>query len=160
MKKLILVRHAKAELLPSNKTDFDRKLTSSGKDDAVSMAELLSKKITCPEVFISSTAKRAFSTCKRFAKAFEFDINLVVEQPKIYEASAQTLLDIVHDIDDHFQSAIMFGHNPGFTQLACYLSGDNYIEMPTCGVIVLNFKVEEWCRVDHQKGELLEFIKP
>jgi phosphohistidine phosphatase len=54
----------------------------------------------------------------------------------------------------------MFGHNPGFTQLACYLSGDNYIEMPTCGVIVLNFKVEEWCRVDHQKGELLEFIKP
>jgi phosphohistidine phosphatase len=160
MKTLILVRHAKAEILPIGKTDFERKLTGSGKDDAEKMAALLAKKEKLPEVFISSTAKRAMSTCKRFVKAFDAYKSQLHEQPKIYEASAQTLLEIVQDIDDHFLSAIMFGHNPGFTQLACYLSGDNNLEMPTCGVAVIELDVTEWSRADQGKGKLKAFYKP
>ena len=88
MKTLIIVRHAKAEVLPANKTDFERKLTDGGKADAEKMASDLTQQIKCPDIFISSAAKRAWSTAKRFAGAFkikeeDIKINLV----KILEES-------------------------------------------------------------------------
>ena len=51
MKTLIIARHAKAEVLPAHKTDFERKLTDSGKADAEAMALMLTSQIKCPDIF-------------------------------------------------------------------------------------------------------------
>lgn len=160
MKKLVIVRHAKAETVEANKTDFDRKLTNSGKEDAEKMAALLANKLTCPEIFIASPAKRAWSTAKRFAKAFNLNNDQIVENKKIYNALADTLIEIVQNIDDQNQSAIIFGHNPGFSQIAYYFSGDNTLELPTCGVVVIEFDLKNWGDVDYKKGQLIAFYKP
>jgi phosphohistidine phosphatase len=160
MKTLIIVRHAKAEVLPINKTDFERKLTDSGKADAEKMALLLSKKIDCPEVFIASTAKRAWSTAKRFAKAFNLNESDIIAQKNIYDATADTLINLVENIDNKYQTAIIFGHNPGFTQLAYYFSGNGSIELPTCGLVIIDFDINDWQNVAYKNGKLNYFDRP
>lgn len=160
MKTLIIVRHAKAEVLPALKTDFERKLTDSGKADAEKMADILLKQTSCPDLFISSPAKRAWSTAKRFAAAFKIKEAHINANPKIYEATADTLIEIVQQIDDKHQSAILFGHNPGLSQLAYYFSGNGAIELPTCGVVIIEFDLNNWQDVEYKKGKLTFFNRP
>lgn len=160
MKTLVIVRHAKAEPLPANKTDFERKLTDTGKDDALSRANDLSRQINCPELFISSTAKRAWSTAKRFAAAFKIKEEDIRREQKIYESTAENLIDLVQQIDNKYDSAILFGHNPGFSQLAYYFSGNGSIELPTCGVAVITFDLNDWQNVAYKNGKITYFNRP
>jgi phosphohistidine phosphatase len=160
MKTLIIVRHAKAEGLPPNKTDFERKLTDSGKSDAEKMAAKLETQIKCPDLFIASPAKRAWSTAKRFAKAFGKKEENIVADKKIFEALADTLIEMIQNIDDENNSAIIFGHNPGFSQLAYYYTGNSALELPTCGLAVIEFDINHWIEVDYKKGNLMYFNYP
>jgi phosphohistidine phosphatase len=160
MKTLIIVRHAKAEVLPPNKTDFERKLTDGGKADAEKMASGLTQQINCPDIFISSTAKRAFSTAKRFAAAFKLKEEDIIKENKIYDASADTLIKLVQSIDNKNETAIIFGHNPGFSQLAYYFSGNGAIELPTCGIAIVEFDFNDWQNVAYKNGKLTYFTRP
>jgi len=160
MKTLIIVRHAKAEVLPSNKTDYERKLTASGKADAEKMALQLTNQIDCPDIFIASTAKRAWSTAKRFAAAFNIEETKIVAHKKIYEASADTLIEMVQNIDNQNKTAIIFGHNPGYTQLAYFFSGNGSIELPTCGMAIIEFDLNDWQHVAYKNGKLTYFSRP
>ena len=65
MKKLIFVRHGKAEEEAPGISDFERSLTSSGKKISKQMARLNQKK-NLP-VFVSSPAFRALETALIFA---------------------------------------------------------------------------------------------
>lgn len=160
MKTLIIVRHGKAETLPPHKTDFERSLTDSGKADAVNMSKLLSQQIDSPEIFISSTAKRAWSTAKRFAEGFKLKESNIVAEKKMYDAAPETLIKIVQSIDNKFKSAIIFGHNPGFSQLAFFFSGNGAIELPTAGVAVIEFDLNEWQHVAYKNGKITYFNRP
>jgi phosphohistidine phosphatase len=160
MKRLIIVRHAKAEVLPANKTDFERKLIDSGKADAEKMAANLTQQTQCPDLFISSTAKRAWSTAKRFAEAFKMKEESIKKEIKIYEASADTLIELIQSIDSKINSAIIFGHNPGFSQLAYYFSGNGSIELPTCGLAIVEFDIDDWQKVAYKNGKITYFNRP
>ena len=160
MKTLIIVRHAKAGELAANKTDFERKLTDGGKADAEKMASRLTQQINCPDVFISSTAKRAWSTAKRFANAFKIKEEHIIKEKNIYEASADTLINLVQSIDNKNEVAIIFGHNPGFSQLAYYFSGNGSIELPTCGLAIIEFDFNDWQNVAYKNGKLTFFTRP
>jgi len=160
MKTLIIVRHAKAEVLPPHKTDFERKLTDSGKADAEKMAINLTQQINCPDIFISSTAKRAYSTAKRFAAAFKLKEELIIKENKIYEASIDTLIEIVQFIENKNETAIVFGHNPGLSQLAYYFSGNGAIELPTCGTLIVEFDLDDWQHVAYKNGKIVYFNRP
>ena len=160
MKTLILVRHAKAEQIPFTGIDFERKLTDSGKKDAQKVSSDLAKKIACPQLFIASTAHRAWTTSTIFAEAFKYDVDCIVEEPQIYDASEDMLLEIVQEVDDAIDSLIIFGHNPGFSQLLYFLSENGAVELPTCGVAVLKFKVEKWNQLAYRNGKLHYFNRP
>jgi phosphohistidine phosphatase len=160
MKTLVIVRHAKAETLPLDKTDFERKLTEGGKKDAEMMASIISKQISCTDVIISSPAKRAWSTAKRFTKAFNKKEEFIIVDKNIYEASADTLIELVQNIEDNFESAMIFGHNPGLSQLAYFFTGDSSLELPTCGVVIISLDVKHWLDVNYKKGKLISFHKP
>ena len=71
MKELIIVRHSKAENPNFNSSDFDRKLTESGKVDAQNLSEYLSSIVTSIDLIIASPAKRTFKTVKILSKIFD-----------------------------------------------------------------------------------------
>lgn len=144
MKTLYLVRHAKSSWTESGLGDFERPLNKRGKHDAPMMGERLLKRGVKIDHIVSSPARRARKTLKAISEKMGWPEENIFFEDRIYEAGESTLLDIVSGFDDEFDSAMMVGHNPGFTMLAESLSGQNFGNIPTCGVVCLNFDVDSW----------------
>lgn len=144
LKTLILVRHAKSSWHDLSISDFDRKLDDRGKRDAPVMASRLLHADIKIDAFVSSPAKRAVKTAKIFMKTYDAAKDLLTLQPKIYEASLQTLMTIIEDLDNRWSNVALFGHNPGISDLANYFKGHNMISMPTCAFFGVKFDVDKW----------------
>ncbi len=54
----------------------------------------------------------------------------------------------------------MFGHNPGFTDFANYLTDADIYNIPTSGVVVISFDVDDWAEISHHSGKVLLFDFP
>jgi len=67
MKRLYLVRHAKSSWNRPELDDIDRPLNKRGKRDAPFMGQRLKQHDVCPDLIISSPAKRALKTAKIIA---------------------------------------------------------------------------------------------
>ena len=139
MKTLYLIRHAKSSWKLSNLSDFDRPLKKRGISDAPLMGSVLKQKGVKPDLMVSSPANRAISTAKLVAKELGYP-QMEIEQNKgIYHAYITDLLKIVQSIDDKHNTVCLFGHNPGFTDLANFLTGTTIFNVPTSGVCGITF---------------------
>jgi phosphohistidine phosphatase len=67
MKKLIFIRHGRAEDPANEITDFERSLTTKGKVIANAVADILFRKDDSKGMIITSPAFRAFETALIFA---------------------------------------------------------------------------------------------
>ena len=86
MKTLYIVRHAKSSWDLAGITDFDRPLNERGKRDAPRMAKRLKEKRVNPDLMLSSPAKRALSTCKRFAEGLGYAKDKIKTERGLYHA--------------------------------------------------------------------------
>ena len=160
MKSLFLTRHAKSSWGHVGSSDIDRPLNSRGKKAAPRMGELIHKKKDIPNILISSPARRAFSTAKSFAKTFGYIENDIIINNTIYGAGPYQLLDIVKDQDDLYHSIMLFGHNPTFTTFANMLSNENIFNVVTCGVVRIDFNIQNWVDIDYGSGSMIYYEYP
>lgn len=145
MKKLYMVRHAKSSWGDFTTPDFDRPLNDRGKKDAPEMAKRLLDKGATIDVFISSPAKRAKSTCKAFCKVYDRDKDEIIFVDELYHASVETFNKVVSAIDDKWDAAIIFSHNPGITDFVNTLVNDVSVDnMPTCAIFAVEIEADSW----------------
>jgi phosphohistidine phosphatase len=78
---------------------------------------------------------------------------------RIYDAHTGRLLEVVSQLDDQAQSAMLVGHNPGFEELAEHLTGQ-VVQMPTATLVQVDLDVEKWKQVRAGAGRLKRVIKP
>lgn len=144
MKSLIIIRHAKSSWDFSTLNDFDRPLNERGHRDAPMMAKrLLDKKIAI-DAFISSTAKRAFTTAVYFAEAYDVKEKHIIKVPELYHAAPAVFYDVIKTVDDNLNTIALFSHNPGITDFVNQLTDVRLDNMPTCGVFAITIKTESW----------------
>lgn len=160
MKTLYLMRHAKSSWDDLNLSDHDRPLNKRGNRDANSMGELLRARGLKPDLVMSSTANRARTTAGIIIPALGISAEKITLEKAIYEASVTTLKALIRNISDEHQSAMLFGHNPGFTWTATELSGNYFENVPTCGMVSIEFSVESWQNVSSESGKLLGYDYP
>jgi len=161
VKTLYLHRHAKSDWGDKDLSDFERPLNKRGKKDAPAMGRHLAEKRNAkPELIISSPAKRAIKTAKAIAKELNCPKEKIRQELKIYEASVDDLLDIINGINDSYNSAMIFGHNPGFTYLAAQISDADIDNIPTCGVCRIDFDIDSWKEVKTRTGKIVFFDYP
>lgn len=161
MKQLILIRHAKSDWGSEGLKDIDRHLNERGYTDAYFMANWYAENQQLPDLIISSAATRALSTALIFARKLGLKMTSIEMQPDIYEAHDDTLLKIVQKIGDSHKRVMLFGHNPGFTDLSNRLAPGTYFDnIPTCGIVAVNFKTDSWKKVNEESGELAYYRFP
>ena len=158
MKTLFLLRHAKSSWKESDISDFDRPLNERGRRAAPFMGRLLSDRGLRPELIMSSPAKRARRTAKLFKEAGGFDAELTFDD-RIYEASANTLLYVIGEVDDSLNSVMLVGHNPGMEGLIKVLTGDSE-PMPTAAVAVIDLEIDEWKQIRPASGRVAVILRP
>ncbi len=160
MKILYLVRHAKSSWDNPGLDDIDRPLNKRGKSDAPEMGDRLKKRGIIPSIIISSPAKRAFTTAKKIARKIDFPREHIKIIKEIYEGSSGDLMQIIKSIPGDPGSIMLFGHNPGITEFANVLCGVNIYNIPTCGIVSIQFDAGEWNRINDRKGTLVFFDYP
>jgi phosphohistidine phosphatase len=158
MKKLYLIRHAKSSWKDLTQGDFERPLNARGKLNAPFMGKQLQARGEEIDHFISSPAKRAISTARMVTN--ELGKDNIQEEPRIYHASVTTLLNVINGLNNEWNSVALFGHNPGLTNLTEYLSGTDIHNMPTTGMVRIDFDSDDWALVSRQSGSLIWFDYP
>lgn len=156
MKKLLLIRHAKAEQGTSY-ADFERPLKTRGIDDATMMAGRLKSRGIVPQMVLSSPALRALSTAEVFSH--QLATGEIKTNRAIYEASDAALLNIINDLPDEHELVALVGHNPGISQILQYLSGE-YRDVPTCTIALLKFNIDAWKEISGSSGKLILYEEP
>ena len=160
MKTVYFVRHAKSSWSDANLRDIERPLNKRGRRDAPFMAKLLKGRGVRPDRLISSPAKRAYLTASFFANALGTGPENIDQHSKIYEAYPGTILKIIEELPDEWNTVLLFGHNPTFTDLANTFSSQYISNVPTCGICRVDCEVEEWGKFTKENAELTEFHYP
>jgi phosphohistidine phosphatase len=144
MKTLILIRHAKSSWANIGQSDFDRPLNDRGVKDAAEMAEKLFAQNVTIDTFISSTARRAHTTCKAFASKYNKNEDIILVD-KLYHAAPHIFYEVINELNDDINSVAIFAHNPGISELASTItSKPSWIDMPTCAVYAVQANITSW----------------
>lgn len=160
MKKLLIVRHAKSDWSNPHLRDFERMLNQKGLADAMDMAHRLKEKNILPEHVVSSPAVRALNTCEIICKELKVPQTNIELNKNIYEASHKTLLQIINGFDDSHNLIALFGHNNGITDLIDYLTNADIFDVPTCGMVLIEFPFESWSMISRDTGSVLFYDYP
>jgi phosphohistidine phosphatase len=161
MKRLIFVRHGKAEDGSSEISDFERSLTLKGKVISRLMAHKLMEKEKSPGIIITSPAFRALETALIFADEFEINTDEVILNSNIYyKMSLQNLPSVLSSVTEDAELVTLFGHNPSFTQIANSLSKEGCDSIPKTGIICISFNIMTWSDIGRNNGKTEYFLKP
>ncbi|MFC1694444.1 histidine phosphatase family protein [Candidatus Latescibacterota bacterium] len=158
MKKVYLVRHGKAGRF-TDIGDFDRILEDTGKDESLQVAGRLKDLQKKPSLIISSPAVRALETARIFADQLEYR-QIIRKRKALYEQADDSLLSVVHSIDDKFDSIMIVGHNPSMEYFAQFLIKGFKEHIPTGGVVGIVLKTNSWKEVSRRHGKLELFDYP
>ena len=161
MKKLIFIRHGKAEEPASGVSDFERSLTIRGKIVSRLMAKKLRETDRSSMTLISSTAFRAVETAMIFARELDTETDSIILSNDIYyRMNLRRLPEILSLAGEDCDTVAIFGHNPSFTELADCLTEEGCDFMPKSGVAGIVFDINSWHDIKQRKGKMLYHLKP
>jgi len=89
--------------------------------------------------------------------------------PELYGADPSQLLQTIHRASAADPRRLMVvGHNPGMHELALALTGGGDAagrkalaeNLPTSGLVVFDFAVNDWADVAFRRGRLVQFLSP
>ena len=175
MRRLMLLRHAKTEHDAPSGHDHDRRLDERGRLDAAAIGTWIGRHPPFPDTVLISTAVRARQTWEIAREALKDAVRDKPPQPhvelldEIYGAEPAQLLQIVRmaEVSDP-ERLMLVGHNPGMHELALMLAGSGEAaakkslqdNLPTAGLAILDFAIDDWSEVAFRRGKLVRFTSP
>ncbi len=152
-KHLWIMRHAKSAWPDSIVEDLNRPLSKQGKEDAKAVGKWLAAQDHKPQIISVSPAKRARATVKRVRKQLgDCPVSIAEE---LYGHSVLGYMQVVQEIADDAECALVVGHNPDLEQLIIMLTG-NVVAMTTSCIAHIDFQVSDWRDIREGTGELVQ----
>jgi len=167
MRRLLLLRHAKAERVQPGERDIERVLAEAGRADAIRLGHYLERHALRPDLAVVSTATRTRETWALAGAAFA-DAPPAAFEGRLYDAGPQAILSVIKETDPKVGTLLLVGHNPGLHELAALLVAVGDVdtrerlqeEFPTSGLAVIDFALDAWSRLHPQAGRLERFLSP
>jgi phosphohistidine phosphatase len=171
MRRLMLLRHAKTESDAPSGRDLDRRLDNRGRSDAAEIGGWIGRHPPFPDSVLVSHAIRAHQTWEIAWEAMKDR----VPQPQVeliselYGADRSQLRQTIREASAADPKVLMLvGHNPGMHELALALAGSGDAagrkaladNLPTSGLAVFDFGVDDWEDVAFRRGRLVLFVSP
>lgn len=158
MKRLILIRHSKSSWKDLSLNDFNRPLNGRGKSDGPLMAAYLKNKINKIDYLHSSSSVRTFETSKYFINQIQFE--KVEYDDSLYHCSATSILNIISNYSDDYQSVMIIAHNPGLTNLINKITNFYLDNLPTTGLAEIRFNINSWSDIAFENSNLVDLKFP
>ena len=175
MRRLMLLRHAKTEAGAPSGRDEDRRLDDRGRRDAAEIGRWIARHPPFPDSVLVSPATRAHQTWEIAWQAMKDSGKVLAPEPQVellpelYGADPSQLLQTVQEASTTDPRQLMLvGHNPGMHEMALALAGSGDVagrkaladNLPTSGLAVFDFAVDDWADVAFRRGRLVQFISP
>ena len=165
MKTLTLLRHAKSAWDDPVQRDFDRPLNKRGRKAAQTIGrEMRSLGLSFDQV-IASPAARVVETLQDVEQGYGRGLEPSFDK-RIYLASTDLLLEVIHSAPDAAERLLIVGHNPGLEKLALLLTtcgelrAEIAVKYPTATLAEIELQVERWEEVSEGVGTISRFIRP
>ena len=158
MKRLIIIRHSKSSWKDLSLTDFNRPLNRRGKSDGPLMANYLMSKIDKIDYLHSSSSVRTFETSKYFIKKIQF--GKVEYDDSLFHSSATSILNMISNYLEDYQSVMIIAHNPGLTNLINNITNISLDNLPTTGLAEIEFNINSWSNISYENSNLLNLKFP
>lgn len=164
MKTLVLMRHAKAEVL-ADLGDHARPLAPRGRRQSNSLGDVLADAAGPFDVALVSDASRTRETYKLLAgDSPQYPTPRMT--PELYEATTRSALGLLRKLEETSTRVIVVGHEPVMSSLAYLLDsgkgerhGEIAFGIPTGTAVVLDVPVE-WADLDRNNCDVREVIRP
>lgn len=157
MKKLILFRHGKSRW-DEGLSDQFRSINEVGNERTILSANKLAEILDFePKNVFSSIATRAKETAE-ITQKIAFPKTSIQFDKELYTFSHLNLKNWIKSADNALDHLIIFGHNPAFTDIAYDLGSEFILNIPTSGVVWIEFDTDNWS--DIMKGKTKHVIKP
>ena len=172
MRRLMLLRHAMTESDAPSGRDQDRRLDDRGRKDAAEIGTWIAAHPPFPDAVLVSPAVRAHQTWETAWTEMKKTVPppQVELLPELYGADPAQLLQTIHAACATDPKRLMVvGHNPGLHELALALtdgSGEPAARkaltdnLPTSGLAIFDFVVDDWADVAFRRGRLVRFVSP
>ncbi len=157
MKQLILVRHGKSSWEYSV-GDKDRPLLERGINDGHLVAGTFKANAPGIDAAFSSPANRALHTCMIVLRTLNFPLDKCRITEQLYDFSGESVMTFVRGLADDLDTVLIFGHNNAFTEVANDWGSQSIENVPTSGLVHLNFDTDSWNALD--KGTTVQTIFP
>lgn len=158
MKRLILVRHGKSSW-KYDVADDKRPLKDRGFEDGELIAKTFSEFFEKPVVIFTSPAVRAYETAKIFKEKLKVEDKDFIIKPGLYTFNKKDLLSQISKCEDSIPKLMVFGHNPAITGVVNDLGDKEFDNIPTTGLVVIDFDTQSWSNLGKGKTLLNLFPK-
>jgi phosphohistidine phosphatase len=168
LKTLGLLRHAKSDWDDIGTRDFDRGLNDRGRKGAKLIGRHITEYSTELgvewDLLLASSAERVQRTLEAALPDLEPQFD-----KRLYLASVDTILDLVHEFGRDADAILLAGHNPGLQELLYALvppSAENALfdkaatKYPTATFAVFELDIDDWADLKKDCGKLTHFMRP
>ncbi|HMT44645.1 MAG TPA: histidine phosphatase family protein [Chakrabartia sp.] len=168
MKTLYLFRHGKSGWDSTVSRDFDRPINERGIMGSRLMGQHCAKQGLTFATVLASPAVRCVETLDAFWEGYGRILHPNWDR-KVYLASGDTLLDVIHAHAEDGDTMLVCGHNPGLEDLVLDLvppAKDDALrdeleeKFPTAAIAELQFDVAHWADIESKSGKLVRFTRP
>jgi phosphohistidine phosphatase len=169
MKRLYLMRHAKAVPADPQADDHARELTVRGMHDASAIARYMCKNGFEPRLLLVSTSARTRQTAELVLREIAAKVEY---REALYLTEPGKILEMIQTAPQNISDLMVIGHNPGLEDLAGKLAREpvrrkerarrDVLEekFPTAALAVLDFDIGKWRDIGPGEGKLADFVRP
>lgn len=167
MRRLLLLRHAKSSWDDSSLHDFQRPLSTRGREAAPRIAQFMHHHGYDPDYILCSASLRTRQTLGPLLSKFDQDMHIDIRRD-LYECSFQRYWAIIQDIPSSAITPLIIGHNPATAAIAATLIGSGSQQaiahmdhkFPTAALAVIDCATNTWRDLEKGIGHLVDFVTP
>jgi len=167
MRRLLLLRHAKAGRSEPGTQDRARVLIERGRNDAARIGAYMASHALLADRVVLSPSARTQETWKYLSGELK-SAPAATSVERLYDAAPRDIIGVIKASPASTQSLMLIGHNPGLHEAAVMLiaSGDIDVRerlregLPTAGLVIIDFAFDDWSKLHPQSGRLERFVSP
>ncbi|NQU34320.1 MAG: histidine phosphatase family protein [Bacteroidetes bacterium] len=160
MKQLIIVRHAKSSWGNVELSDHDRPIKDIGVIKTDKVIKFLKDESVNPDLIMTSTAVRAYGTAKLIADGIGYNSENIEKRKTLYHAGEDDIYDELFSINNSINSVMLVAHNPTLTGFVNNFISPKIDNLPTTGVVCIEFKTHSWENIGDAKFKVKFVIFP
>jgi phosphohistidine phosphatase len=159
MKSILILRHGKSDWSADYSEDHERPVAKRGRRAAKQVGRFLTEIGQVPDLVLSSSASRAQQTAELAIGGGGWTCP-ITSTWELYAATVPATVKIIQSQDDAFETLMLVGHQPTWSELIAHLVGGGEFRFPTAALARIEFGVDSWSEIQANTGTLVWFMIP